>query len=262
MLIQKTLWESKYSTIVACADARALPVRDDSIDLVVTSPPYNCGISYDVHDDGMPHDEYMRMLWEVWSECYETMKPGARICVVVPLGTGRNPFDPIGAEITISLNSVVELLGTVVWHKGAGSNDTAWGSWRHPVSPSLRDVCELVIVGKKPGRLVIPDGVLVDDGKGRKISPWLPGDLFTELTRNVWHVQPQSKKLNHPAPFPPELAERLIRLYGFPGCLVIDPFCGSGSTGVACRQLGCNAVMCDLSAAYCSLAFRRSSETV
>lgn len=261
MLTQQTLWQSQYSTIVACADAQALPVRDESVDLVVTSPPYNCGIPYDVHDDAMPHDAYLEMLCEVWGECLRVMKPGARICLVVPVGTGRTPYRPLGAEITLLIQSIFQLKGVIVWNKATSSNRTTWGSWRLPTNPSLRDCAELIIIGKNPGIFNVPDEVLEFDEHGRRYSPWLTAENFPGLTQNLWTIKPEtSLKVGHPVPFPSELVERLLRLYGFVGCTVLDPFGGSGTVAIAAKRLGCHAVSLDISEGYCRMASKRVQE--
>ena len=89
-------------------------------------------------------------------------------------------------------------------------------------------------------------------------ATWLPGELFLALTQDLWPVAPESaQRIGHPAPFPVELAERLIRLYGYPGCHVVDPFAGSGTVGVAAQSLGCRATLVDIDAGYCALAARR-----
>ena len=127
-----------------------------------------------------------------------------------------------------------------------------------PSDPALRDRTERIIVAHKGnGYLPLPPAVVQHDAKG-SYSTFLPGELFLALTQDLWQVAPESaQRIGHPAPFPVELAERLIRLYGYPGCHVVDPFAGSGTVGVAARQLGCHATLVDIDAGYCALATRR-----
>lgn len=248
-------------------DARALSnvVLPGSVDLIVTSPPYNTGgvIEYDGHDDDLGELDYLLLLDAVWKECYLVMTPGARICVNVPFGMGRQPWRPVANSVMTGLTLVgFELDGQVVWDKNTTGNRTTWGSWRRPTSPALRDTCEAVIVAHKPGLLVLPAGVLVANGDGADVSPWLDAETFMSLTQDHWQIAPESaQRVGHPAPFPVKLAEGLIRLYGWPGCTILDPFAGSGTVAVAALGLpggaGCPVVLVDQSAKYCLRAADR-----
>jgi site-specific DNA-methyltransferase (adenine-specific) len=238
-------------------DARRLPVKDESIHCCITSPPYNGGISYHKHNDSMDADEYLEMLSDVWDECKRVLVPGGRIAVNVPFQMFTKPAYPLSAQVTLQLAGKFELLNTIVWEKPGSSDRTSWGSWRSCVSPAIRDSTESIIIARKPGKFEIPDGVLVQDNeKGGKYSPWLDAKTFLALTKDVWVIPPvcsTAVKNNHPAPYPVSLPDRLIRLYGFPGCNVLDPFAGSGTTGQAAKNLGANAILVDIDMAYCEL---------
>ena len=225
-------------------------------DLVITSPPYNVGIGYQSYEDQISATEYLSMLHRVFTNCYEVMNDGGRICVVVPFGVNRNPWQPVAARVADVLDAVgFTLRGQIIWDKGNSGNRTSWGSWRSPSDPSLRDTCEAILVGHKgSSKVALPDGTLTAEGH----SPWLPGELFMELAQDHWTVAPESaQRIGHPAPFPVQLVERLIRFYGWPGCRVLDPFAGSGTVGVAAQALGCEATLVDMDEAYCRLAVRR-----
>ena len=113
---------------------------------------------------------------------------------------------------------------------------------------------------KGSGYLPLPADVIQHDDKG-SYSSLLPGELFLALTQDLWQVAPESaQRIGHPAPFPVELAERLLRLYGYPGCHVVDPFGGSGTVGVAAQKLGCRATLIDIDAGYCELAAQRCTQ--
>lgn len=249
------------------ADARALCdlVPPGTVDLVVTSPPYNTGgvIEYDGHDDDMGELDYLMLLSAVWRQCYRVMAPGARICVNVPFGMGRQPWRPVAGLVTNGLTMAgFELDGQIVWDKNTTGNRTTWGSWRRPTSPALRDTCEAVIVAHKPGEVTLPAGVLVSNGDGADVSPWLDAETFMALTQDHWQISPESaQRVGHPAPFPVRLAEGLIRLYGWPGCTVLDPFAGAGTVAVAALGLpggaGCRVALVDQSAQYCLRAADR-----
>jgi site-specific DNA-methyltransferase (adenine-specific) len=241
-------------------DARVLGrLGLEPVHLVITSPPYNVGIDYATHDDNMTEGEYFALLGDVWAGCYNVMTAGARVAVVVPYGVGRNPWRPLAGPVGDTLTAAGFVrLGDVTWDKQTTGNRTSWGSWRRPSAPCLRDRTEAIIIAQKPGRLEIPPDALTRDDNGRLVSPLLPADLFTALTQNLWAIPPAQKtRLGHPAPFPVDLAARLIRLYAWPGARVLDPFAGSGTVGLAAQGLGCYADLIDVAARYCELAARR-----
>lgn len=255
------------SVMIHQADARALSnvVPFNTVDLVVTSPPYNTGgvIEYDGHGDDLGELDYLILLGAVWKQCARVMRPGARICVNVPFGMGRQPWRPVAGMVMNALtNAGFELDGQIVWDKNTTGNRTTWGSWRRPTSPALRDTCEAVIVAHKPGDVTLPAGVLVANGDGADVSPWLDAETFMSLTQDHWVIAPESaQRVGHPAPFPVKLVDGLIRLYGWPGCTILDPFAGSGTVAVAALGLpggaGCPVVLVDQSAKYCLIAADR-----
>lgn len=239
-------------------DARSLAEYATDVHLVITSPPYNVGIDYDEHDDNLT--DYIPLITDVWQECYKAMVDGARIAVVVPFGVGRNPYTPFDCQIMQTLtNAGFTLRGRIVWDKGTTGNRTSWGSFRMATSPSLRDTSECIIVAHKgDGNLPIPDEHKGKDSAGT-YTTWLhDGDYFMELAQDHWVIAPESaQRVKHPAPFPVELVTRLIHFYGYPGCHVVDPFGGSGTVGVAAKELGCQATLFEISQNYCSLAEER-----
>lgn len=253
------------------ADARAAAdcVPAESVHLVITSPPYNTGgtVEYDGYGDDVTLPNYLLLLRKTWHQCWLAMAPGGRLCVNVPFGMGRQPWRPIASQVTSTLTGAgFELEGQIIWDKATTGNRTTWGSWRRPTNPSLRDTCEAVIIARKPGELELPAGVLVPDGDGPDVSPWLPADVFMTLTQDHWQIAPESSlRVGHPAPFPVRLAEGLLRLYGWPGCAVLDPFAGAGTVAVAALGLpggsACTVTLIDQSARYCLLAADRVRKT-
>jgi site-specific DNA-methyltransferase (adenine-specific) len=139
-------------------------------------------------------------------------------------------------------------MGEIIWQKGRGANGScAWGSWRSARAPRLRDLHEYLLVFAK-GSFTRPD----------KGTSNLSAEEFTEATLSVWEIMPVSaKKVGHPAPFPVELANRVIKLYSYVDDVVLDPFIGSGTTAVAAKQNGRHYVGFDISAEYCRLAEER-----
>lgn len=246
---------------IHCADGRELSrfVKPNSAQLVITSPPYNVGIEYREHIDAMDDFAYQEMISAVFRECYQALEEGGRIAVVVPFARGRTPYVPFDCLVMDLLRgNGFTLRGRIIWDKGTSGNRTSWGSFRLPTNPVLRDTTEAVIVAHKGSdTLAIPEGVLLEDEKGR-YSPFLKDDRFMFLAQDHWEIAPESaERLGHPAPFPKLLAELLIRFYGYPGCHVLDPFAGSGTVGAAAKELGCPATLVEIDAAYCELAKER-----
>jgi site-specific DNA-methyltransferase (adenine-specific) len=234
------------------ADSRTLDMIENGVvDLVICSPPYNVGKNYKNHDDALPLDEYLQLLHDVWAECRRVMRPGGRICVNVA-GVDRQPYLPLQSYITQQLIELGFLMrGEIIWDKAASVGvSTAWGSWQSPSNPTLRDVHEYVMVFCK-------EQFRLEQTKGETD---LTSEEFTALTRSVWQFPTESaSKVGHPAPFPVELPRRLIKLYSWKGALVLDPFCGSGSTCVAAAQLGRLWIGIDTDPTYVALARRRIS---
>jgi site-specific DNA-methyltransferase (adenine-specific) len=235
---------------IYCADSRRLDMIEDGVvDLVICSPPYNVGKNYKNHNDALPLDEYLALLRDVWVECKRVMRPGARICVNVA-GVDRQPYLPLQSFITLQLRDLGFLMrGQVIWDKAASVGvSTAWGSWQRPSNPTLRDVHEYIIVFCK-------DQFRLEQPKGETD---LTSEEFTALTKSIWTFPTGSaRKVGHPAPFPVELPARLIRLYSWKGALVLDPFCGSGSTCVAASQLERNWIGVDIDPHYVEIALKR-----
>ena len=248
----------KPEVSIHCGDSRSLSaIPDNIIDLVVTSPPYNVGKGYHFYSDNKSLKEHLEILSLVWAECLRVMKPGSRICVNVPHGTGRQPYLPLGAAVTLQLDSLFSMVGTIIWRKNTARLRTSWGSWRRPNSPCLRDMSELIIVARKEGVFEVPDNFLVEDD-GVKVSPWLDSDTFLTLTRDIWDMDTSCPaKSGHPAAFPTELPLRLIKLFAFEGATVLDPFAGSGTVGKAAQKLGCRSVLYDIDSEYCRMMDER-----
>ncbi len=247
-----------------CGDARDMStVADGSVALVVTSPPYFAGKAYEeeLDKEGVPSSyiEYLELLRGVFAECVRTLEPGGRIAVNVA-NLGRKPFRSLSADIVHILQDQLGLLlrGEIVWRKAEGaSGSCAWGSFRSPTNPVFRDVTERVIVASK-GRFDRARSTKVRRAEG---LPWqndLATDEFMELTLDLWDIPPESaRRVNHPAPFPVELPEKLINLFTYRDDLVLDPFMGSGSTMVAAEHLGRRYVGYDLDPAYVEIARER-----
>jgi DNA modification methylase len=247
-----------------CGDARNMSeIEDGSVALVVTSPPYFAGKQYEEELDreGVPSSylEYLGLLRDVFAECKVKLEPGGRIAVNVA-NLGRKPYRSLSADVIRILQDDLHLLlrGEVVWQKGEGaSGSCAWGSFRSAANPVLRDITERVVVASK-GRFDRAMSVKEREAKGRPFENTLSSDEFMAATLDVWEIPPESaRRVRHPAPFPVELPERLIRLYTYTNDLVLDPFMGSGSTLVAAAKVGRRYVGYDLEPAYVATARAR-----
>jgi site-specific DNA-methyltransferase (adenine-specific) len=218
---------------------------DSCVSLMVTSPPYNVGKEY---DDDLSLDEYMGLLERVFTETYRVLQPGGRACVNVA-NVGRKPYVPVASQVNLLMMDLGFLMrGEIIWVKAKGaSGSCAWGSWCSPKNPTLRDLHEYVLVFSK-GRF---DRVV--DGESS-----IDSDAFMRETLSVWEIPAESaKKVGHPAPFPVELPRRLIELYTFRDELILDPFCGAGSTCVAAKETGRRYVGYDISDEYLKIADAR-----
>ena len=248
-------------------DARQMDtVADNSVALVVTSPPYFAGKQYEeeLNREGIPssYGEYLQLLEDVFSECVRTLEPGGRIAVNVA-NLGRKPYRSLAADVITILQDKLHLLlrGEVVWQKGEGaSGSCAWGSFRSASNPVLRDLTERVVIASK-GRFARAKSLQERTRLDLPHRNTIKADDFAAYTLDVWNVPPESaRRVNHPAPFPVELPARLIELYTYEDDLVLDPFMGSGSTLVAADGLDRRYVGYDLDPAYVELARQRVAD--
>jgi site-specific DNA-methyltransferase (adenine-specific) len=250
-------------------DARQMDrVRASSVALVVTSPPYFAGKAYEeaLGEGHIPatYVEYLTMLEDVFAECVAKLEPGGRIAVNVA-NLGRKPYRSLSADVIGILQDRLGLLlrGEVIWRKarGAGGN-CAWGSFKKPANPVLRDLTERVVIASK-GRF---DRAVDPVGRAARGLPSVPSttaDEFMDATLDLWELAPESaNRVGHPAPFPVELPQRLIDLYTYRGDVVLDPFIGSGTTAVAAVRTGRHYLGYDTDEGYAKAARTRVAAEV
>ena len=250
-----------------CGDARNMhTLVESSVALVVTSPPYFAGKQYEeeLARDGVPSSylEYLELLADVFADCVRVLEPGGRIAANVA-NLGRKPYRSLSSDVVHILQDRLGLLlrGEIIWQKGAGATGScAWGSFRSPANPVLRDLTERIVVASK-GRFERARKVEQRRQEGLPSESTISTDDFMAQTLDVWQLPSESaRRVGHPAPFPVELPEKLIELYTFADDLVLDPFMGSGSTLVAASRLGRRYVGYDLDAGYVELARARVLE--
>ena len=187
------------------------------------------------------------MLERVFRECYRVLVDGGSLCVNIG-NTGRNPYVPLTAYLTVRLQEIgYQHRGEIIWDKGSGSLSTAWGSWKSPSNPTLRDRHEYILC-------LCKETYKRSDAQGESTAP----AHWAELTQSIWQFNPaHASHIGHPAPFPVELPTRLIHFYSYRSDVVLDPFMGSGTTAVAAKQTGRHYIGYEVSAEYVALAEQR-----
>ncbi len=241
---------SKILDHIILGDSRDLSIiPDNSIHLVVTSPPYNVTKDY---DENLTLKEYSALLSSVFTEIWRVLVPGGRVAINIA-NIGRKPYIPLHAYIINIMDKIgFYMRGEIIWNKGSSAGiSCAWGSFSSASNPVLRDVHEYILVFSKiTGKLE----------KGNKINTIDKKD-FVEWSKSIWNFSAVSaKKIGHPAPFPVELPRRLIEFYSYEGDIILDPFIGSGTTAIASLELGRHFVGYDISAEYVKLAKKRITQ--
>ncbi len=233
--------------IICASSTEMAQLPENSVHLMVTSPPYNVGKEYDAD---LTLEEHLGMLRRIWSEVQRVLVPGGRACINIA-NLGRRPYIPLHAFIIKDMLELGYLMrGEIIWNKAASASaSTAWGSWRSAANPTLRDVHEYVLVFSKGSyRRQNPVGREATVGR----------DEFLELSKSVWSFPAEpARKIGHPAPFPVELPRRLIQLYTFEGEVVLDPFMGSGQTALAALSTGRHYIGYEIDPTYVELAKKR-----
>ncbi|WP_456325228.1 DNA-methyltransferase [Desulfonauticus submarinus] len=239
--------DSKYLNKVFCKSSESMSeLPDNSVHLMITSPPYNVAKEY---DEDLSLEEYLQFLNRVWRETYRVLVPGGRVCINVA-NLGRKPYIPLHSYIIQGMLEIGYLMrGEIIWNKASSASpSTAWGSWLSAANPVLRDIHEYILFFCKE--------TFSRKKEDRKNT--IKKEQFLEWTKSVWTFPAVSaKKIGHPAPFPEELPYRLIQLYSFKDDVVLDPFVGSGTTCLAALKSGRKYVGYDNNPEYVKLAEER-----
>ena len=226
-------------------------IPDNSLHLMITSPPYNVSKEY---DEDLSLDEYLGMLTNVFKETYRVLVNGGRACINVA-NLGRKPYIPLSDYISnIMIDLGYNMRGEIIWNKAASASpSTAWGSWMSASNPTLRDIHEYILVFSK-GDYKRDRNKQEKESKQDSISR----DDFMEWTQSIWTFNAESaKRIGHPAPFPIDLPYRLIQLLSFTNDIILDPCMGSGTTGIASLKSNRNFIGFDTSKEYIALANNR-----
>jgi site-specific DNA-methyltransferase (adenine-specific) len=224
-------------------------VNENSIDLIVTSPPYNVDISYNSYDDKIPYDIYLEFTCKWMEKAYKLLKDDGRFCLNIPLDKNKGGQQSVYADIiTIAKKIGFKYHSTIVWNEQNISRRTAWGSWLSATAPYVIAPVEMIAILYKK--------------RWKKISGSKKSDItkeeFIDWTNGVWTFMGESKtRVGHPAPFPVELPKRCIKLFTFVGDTVLDPFLGSGSTLIACVLTNRKGIGIEIDRNYWEIAKNR-----
>lgn len=241
--IPQRFWDKVFCK----SSERMNELPDNSIHLMITSPPYNVGKEY---DEDLSLQEYRIFLKKVWREAYRVLVPGGRACINIA-NLGRRPYLPLHIYIIEDMLELEFLMrGEVIWDKASsGSPSTAWGSWRSASNPTLRDIHEYILIFSK---------YAFSRKNTNKRKSTISREEFLEFTKSVWKFTAEpATKVGHPAPFPIELPYRLIQLYTFEEEAVLDPFMGSGQAAIAAIKTNRRYIGYEIDKKYVRLAERR-----
>lgn len=238
-----------YNAVILCGDIlkdKRIPLNH--IDLIVTSPPYNLGKDYLNANDNLEYVDYLAFTEQWLRKCLSLSKPDGRLCLNIPIDTGKGQIRSTGSDITqIAKKSGWNYRTSIVWNKNNITGSNARGSFASASSPNIIAPVELIIVFYKEQWKKQRNGV--SDITNQEFISW---------TKGIWCFSGESKKaVGHPAPFPVELPKRCIKLLSYRNDIILDPFMGSGTTLVAANSLGRKAFGVEISREYCELAMGR-----
>jgi len=234
---------------------------DNSIDIVITSPPYNVDLGnnkfnenpYDLYNDNKDHEEYIAWLKDLFEKLYPKLKSGGRVCINI--GDGQNGRVPTHVDIIHFMTKQLHYLpmANIIWNKSQIGNRFAWGSFASPSCPSFPKPFEYIMVFAK-------DNLKLQEPGETDVT----NEEFKKWAFSIWNMtgETKMKEIGHPAMFPVELPYRLIKMLSWTNSTVLDIFNGAGTTAVACEKLGRKYIGIEMSEDYCDLTMRRINDTI
>jgi DNA modification methylase len=212
------------------------------------------------------YDAFVEALDAVWSHCYRALVPGGRlvvnvgdVCLSRRKNNGRHTVVPLHATIQEHCKTIgFDNLAPIIWHKIANANyevSGGGGFLGKPYEPNavIKNDIEFVLMQRKPGGYRSPSAT-------ERLLSVISAENYQIWFRQIWSDLPGTSSPKHPAPYPVEFAERLVRMFSFVGDTVLDPFMGSGSTNVACARWGRNSIGIEVDSKYFELARRRIAD--
>jgi modification methylase len=267
-LIENAVRRVPTSHSINLGDARTMGTFDEgSVHLVITSPPYWTLKEYRQSEGQMGHienyDEFLKELDRVWMHCYRALVPGGRlICVVGDIclsrrkNNGRHTVVPLHASIQEHCRKIgFDNLAPIIWHKIANAVyevENGSGFLGKPYEPNavIKNDIEFILMQRKSGGYRAPD-------VPTRILSLISDENHKEWFQQIWMGLTGASTRHHPAPYPVELAERLIRMFSFVGDVVLDPFLGTGTTTIAAAKFGRNSIGFEIDPNYLDLAHKR-----
>ena len=245
--IENEIPENRLNKLYAKSSENMDEIPDNSVHLMITSPPYNVGKEY---DNNLTLMEYEELLKRVFRESYKKLVTGGRACINIA-NIGRKPYIPLHLlVVNIMLDLGFLMRGEIIWDKSASAGGScAWGSWMSASNPVLRDFHEYILIFSKDS---------FSKNKAQTKKDTISKEDFIQWTKSIWTFPAvNAKRIGHPAPFPVELPHRLINLYSYEGDVILDPFCGSGTTCLAAVQNKRNYIGYDINEDYIALSEKR-----
>lgn len=249
-------------------DSRAASdLPENSVHLIVTSPPYWTLKRYNEHDEQMGHvadyDKFIAGLDQVWTNCYRALVPGGRlivnvgdVCLSRRKNNGRHTVVPLHATIQEHCKAIgFDNLAPIIWHKIANASyevSGGGGFLGKPYEPNavIKNDIEFVLMQRKPGGYRSPSKI-------ERLLSIISAENYQTWFRQIWSDLRGTSHPKHPAPYPVEFAERLVRMFSFVGDTVLDPFMGTGTTNLACSRWGRNSIGIELDTSYFDIARQR-----
>ena len=246
----KTFFESKKNNLKIIKDdfIKTKLIEKSSVDLTITSPPYNVDIKYNSHKDDVSYLDYLEFTEKWLKKTFLLTKDSGRLCLNIPLDKNKGGQQSVYSDILqIAKKIGWKYHSTIIWNEGNISRRTAWGSYMSASAPYVIAPVEVIII------LYKENWKKLEKGKST-----ISKEDFIAWTNGLWTFSGESKKrIGHPAPFPIQLPERCIKLFSYENDVILDPFLGSGTTLIPCVKNNRKCIGVEFDKEYCQIAQKR-----